>query len=80
VIVARSGVEIADRPVFETTGRLASPAWSPDGRSVLVRWVEADAWLLLPAAAAGRQAVAISPVAQRFGGVPVVRGWCCASG
>ena len=68
------------RPVFETTGRLASPAWSPDGRRVLVRWVEADAWLLLPAAAAGPQAVAISPVAQRFGGVPVVRGWCCASG
>ena len=45
VIVARGGVEIADRPVFETTGRLASPAWSPDGRRVLVRWVEADAWL-----------------------------------
>jgi WD40-like Beta Propeller Repeat len=77
VIVARGGVEIADRPVFETTGRLASPTWSPDGRRVLVRWVEADAWLLLPAAAAGPQAVAISPVARRFGGTPTVRGWCC---
>jgi hypothetical protein len=45
---------------------------------VLVRWVEADAWLLLPASTAGPQAVAISPVARRFGGVPTVRGWCCA--
>ena len=41
-------VEIANRPVFETTGRLASPAWSPDGRHVLVRWNEADEWLLVP--------------------------------
>jgi hypothetical protein len=80
VIVARGRVEIPDRPVFETTGRLASPMWSPDGDHVPVRWNEADEWLLVPAAPvvpAARGIVAISPVGQRFGGVPTVRGWCC---
>jgi Tol biopolymer transport system component len=66
------------RTVFATTGRLASPAWSPDGRSVLVRWAEADEWLLVPARGSGGRVVAIAPVAERFGGVPVVRGWCCS--
>jgi hypothetical protein len=66
--------------VFETTGRLASPTWSPDGRRVLVRWSEADEWLLLPVSpiAPVRGIVAIAPVAERFGGVPVVRGWCAS--
>ncbi|MFL5682554.1 MAG: hypothetical protein ACJ77O_05360, partial [Chloroflexota bacterium] len=80
VIVARGGAGIPDRPVFETTGRLASPTWSPDGNHVLARWSEADEWLLVPAAPvvpAARGIVAISPVAQWFGGVPTVRGWCC---
>jgi hypothetical protein len=99
VLVAPGGTRIADRPVFTTTGRLASPAWSPDGSRVLVRWVDADEWLLLAparvataggraspglpaapgavAAAPARGIVAISAVAPRFGGVPVVRGWCC---
>jgi hypothetical protein len=86
VLVAPGGVEIAGRPVFETTGSLASPAWSPDGRRVLVRWSEADEWLLLPAVASPAAAtggavpriVAIARVARRFGGTPAVRGWCCA--
>jgi dipeptidyl aminopeptidase/acylaminoacyl peptidase len=85
VIVAPAAPEIAGPAVFETTGRLGSPAWSPDGRRVLVRWSEADEWLLLPATPLPAPAVpaggivAISPVASRFGGTPTVRGWCCAS-
>jgi dipeptidyl aminopeptidase/acylaminoacyl peptidase len=85
VLVSRGGARIADRPVFATTGRLASPAWSPDGSRVLVRWTDADQWLLLPvvpssasAPAPARGIVAIAPVARRFGGAPVVRGWCCS--
>jgi dipeptidyl aminopeptidase/acylaminoacyl peptidase len=89
VLVARATPALPDRPVFETTGRLASPAWSPDGRRVLVRWTDADQWLLLPAAAAptapvpatGARAapkpIAIASVTRRFGGAPTVRGWCC---
>jgi len=87
VLVARGGVRIADQPVFATTGRLAAPAWSPDGARVLVRWTDADEWLLIPAtprsgpsaAARAPRIVAIARVARRFGGTPAVRGWCCGS-
>jgi len=87
VLVARGGVRIADQPVFATTGRLAAPAWSPDGARVLVRWTDADEWLLIPAtprsgpsaAAQSPRIVAIARVARRFGGTPAVRGWCCGS-
>jgi dipeptidyl aminopeptidase/acylaminoacyl peptidase len=88
VLVGSAATVTADRPVFETTGVLASPAWSPDGAHVLVLWNEADEWLLVPAPAvpapaaglpATRGIVAISPVASRFGGAPTVRGWCCSS-
>ncbi|HEX2104201.1 MAG TPA: hypothetical protein VHF51_11155, partial [Solirubrobacteraceae bacterium] len=81
VLVAPASPRLPDRPVFATTGRLGAPAWSPDGTRVLVRWPEADEWLLLPVAGrrgANARVVAIAPVARRFGGAPVVRGWCCS--
>ncbi|MEA2256698.1 MAG: hypothetical protein QOG35_2743 [Solirubrobacteraceae bacterium] len=65
------------RSVLTVPGTLASLAWSPDGRTLVVRRREADQWLLVPADGRGRP-TAIGGVSRRFGGVPTVRGWCCA--
>jgi Tol biopolymer transport system component len=66
--------------VFTTTGTLSSLAWSPDGRRLLVRWNEADEWLLLtPSAGAARARItAIGAISRRFGTAPTVQGWCCS--
>ena len=61
-------------PVFTTTGTLGSLAWSPDGRRLLVRWSEADQWLLL-SPGAPRRITAIGAIARRFGPAPAVDGW-----
>ncbi len=68
------------RAVFTTTGTLASLAWSPDGRRLLVRWTQADEWLLLsPArAAASARVTAIGAISRRFGPAPTVQDWCCS--
>ena len=46
VYVTRSAL-VPHRPVFTTTGTLRSLVWSPNGRRLLVRWADADQWLLL---------------------------------
>jgi WD40 repeat protein len=66
------------RPVFTTTGTLRSLAWSPDGRRLLVRWADADQWLLLSPSAANAPITAIGSISRRFGAPPTVQGWCCA--
>jgi Tol biopolymer transport system component len=73
VYVTRSG-RVPQRPIFTTSGRLRSLAWSPDGRRLLVRWSEADQWLLL-SPAAPRRITAIGAIARRFGPAPAVEGW-----
>jgi Tol biopolymer transport system component len=65
------------RPVFATMGTLDTAAWSPGGARLLVRWREADQWLLLRPGGGHGAITAIGGVARRFGGAPVVRGWCC---
>ena len=67
------------RPVFTTTGTLRSLAWSPDGRRLLVRWADADQWLLLSPSAANAPITAIGSISRRFGAPPTVQGWCCAA-
>jgi Tol biopolymer transport system component len=65
------------RPVFTTTGTLRSLAWSPDGRRLLIRWAEADQWLLVSPNAANARVTAIGSISRRFGAPPTVQGWCC---
>jgi len=79
ILVARSN-RLPYRAVFTTTGTLSSLAWSPDGRRLLVRWDQADQWLLLsPAATAARAHVtAIGAISRRFGTASTVQDWCCS--
>jgi WD40-like Beta Propeller Repeat len=37
------------RTLFSGPGRLTPPTWSPDGRWILVGWVDADQWLFINA-------------------------------
>jgi WD40 repeat protein len=68
---------VPKQPVFTTTGTLRSLAWSPDGRRLLVRWADADQWLLLSPSAANAPITAIGAISRRFGAPPTVQGWCC---
>jgi Tol biopolymer transport system component len=65
------------QPVFTTTGTLRSLAWSPNGRRLLVRWADADQWLLLSPSVANAPITAIGSISRRFGAPPTVQGWCC---
>jgi hypothetical protein len=76
VYVTRSAL-VPRRAVFATTGTLASLAWSPDGRRLLVRWIEADQWLLLSPTRASADVTAIGAISRRFGPTPTVQDWCC---
>ena len=57
-------------------GDLGAPAFSPDGRFLMVDWREAGSWLFLPVGR-GRSRL-VSGVPERFGGAAVSpSGWCC---
>jgi hypothetical protein len=75
--VTRSAL-VPHRPVFTTTGTLRSLAWSPNGQRLLVRWAQADQWLLLSPTATNARVTAIAGISRRFGAPPTVQGWCCA--
>jgi WD40 repeat protein len=64
--------------IFTSTGTLGSLAWSPDGRRLLVRWSEADQWLLVSPTSASAQVTAIGAISRRFGTAPTVQAWCCS--
>jgi hypothetical protein len=66
------------QPVFKIYGTLRSLAWSPNGRRLLVRWSEADQWLLLSPTTANARVTAIAGISRRFGSAPAVQGWCCS--
>jgi hypothetical protein len=76
-VYVTSSARVPRRPVFTTTGTLGSLAWSPDGRRLLVRWSEADQWLLLSPATTTARVTAIGAISRRFGPAPTVQDWCC---
>jgi hypothetical protein len=76
VYVTRSAF-VPHRPLFTTTGTLGSLAWAPNGARLLVRWADADQWLLLSPSAADAPITAIGSISRRFGAPPTVQGWCC---
>jgi hypothetical protein len=84
MVVAASG-KLPARPLFRGPGRLAGLAWSPDGRTLLLGWADADQWLFLrpserkPFTAVAGIARQFSPGASR---PPFPSGvaWCCTPG
>jgi WD40 repeat protein len=59
------------RTVFKTLGRLQGLAWSPNGRWLLTALPSADQWIFV----GGRRVLAVSHIAQQFGGTPSLDGW-----
>ena len=92
VVVLDSERGLGERPLFDRLGRFGAPAWSPDGRWLLVPWPAADQWLFLPVgveqgaaaaqATAGRR-TAVANIARQFapgaerGAFPRSVQWCC---
>jgi hypothetical protein len=87
----RSEVELLDPArglrstvLFAGPGRFGTPAWSPDGRRLLVPWPAADQWLFLRPRDGGR-VTAVAEIAAQFS--PNAAGprfadavaWCCAA-
>jgi hypothetical protein len=92
VVVLDSERGLGERPLFDRLGSFGAPAWSPDGRWLLLPWPAADQWLFLPVgavakgaaatAAAGRR-TAVANIARQFapgaerGAFPRSVQWCC---
>jgi Tol biopolymer transport system component len=76
-VYVTASTRVPRHAIFTTSGTLGSLAWSPDGRRLIVRWREADEWLLL-SPTPGARVTAIAGVSRRFGATPTVQSWCCA--
>ena len=80
-LVRGSQLSVGGRRVFAAgAGTLAAPAWSPDGRWLLVGWPAANQWIFIRPG--GERLVASASVAQQFdpgavgsGAFPRVIGW-----
>jgi WD40 repeat protein len=76
-VYVTSSARVPHRVIFTTTGTVGSLAWSPDGRRLLMRWSEADQWLLLSPTSPNIHVTAIGAISRRFGTAPTVQDWCC---
>jgi hypothetical protein len=64
------------RRLFGGPGTFGELAWSPNGGWLLVAWRDADQWVFVRGG--GRGIRAVSNIAEQFGSLPRVEGWCCA--
>ena len=84
-VVLLHAAALRGRPLFAGPGRFGGLTWSPDGRTLLVAWGDADQWLFLRAAGAGRLA-AVAGIARQFSPgasrppFPRAVAWCCRPG
>ena len=69
---------LAARPLFAAPN-LRNLAFSPDGRWLLVVWGHADQFVFLRPFEDARTVRAVQGVRRRFGGTPLVAGWCCSA-
>jgi hypothetical protein len=81
VLDARRGLR--ERLLPAGPGRFGAPAWSPDGRWLLLPWPDADQWLFLRPTG-GRRVLAVANIARQFtpdggerGAFPRSVTWCC---
>ena len=61
--------------LFSVRGRLSGLVWSPNGRFLLTALPGADQWIFV----GGRRVLAVSHIAEQFGGVPSLDGWLQAA-
>jgi hypothetical protein len=84
VVVLDAAHGLRERLLPAGPGHFGAPAWSPDGRWLLLPWPEADQWLFLRPEGT-RRVSAVANIARQFapGGArpafPRTVTWCCPS-
>lgn len=88
VLLARIDAgEHRERTVFSGPGRFGAPSFSPDGRWILLPWVDADQWIFISPTEDRKQlrtVIAVGDIARQFdpgargtAQPPRVEDWCC---
>jgi hypothetical protein len=83
VLLLRPAARVHPRVALSGPGRFGPLAWSPDGRTLLVAWPEADQWLFLRPGGGGRPR-GVANIAAHFRAgpgrpaFPRAIEWCCA--
>jgi hypothetical protein len=82
VVVLDARRQLRERVLPAGPGRFGAPAWSPDGRWLLLPWPESDQWLFLRPTGA-RRVTAVANIARQFASgagrraFPRSVTWCC---
>ena len=83
VVLLDAAGGLSERPLFARLGRFGAPAWSPNGRWLLVPWSDADQWVFLRTDGATPRRTAVANIARQFapgaadGAYPRSVQWCC---